>query len=46
MAARHLVALRGDEADLYERHQPALRRAVARVVNASPEIVEDACQAA
>lgn len=46
MTARHLVALRGDEADLYERHHAALRRAVARAVNASPELVEDACQAA
>jgi RNA polymerase sigma factor (sigma-70 family) len=46
MAARHLVALRGDESQLYERHQAALRRAVARAVNTSPELVEDACQAA
>ena len=46
MSTRHLVALRGDEADLFERHHAALRRAVARVVNTSPELVEDACQAA
>lgn len=46
MAARHLVALRGDEGDLYARHHAALRRAVARTVNASPELIEDACQAA
>lgn len=46
MAVRHLVALRGDEADLYTRHHAALRRGVARTVNASPELIEDACQAA
>lgn len=46
MAARHLVALRGDEGDLYARHHVALRRAVARSVNASPELIDDACQAA
>lgn len=36
MTARHLVALRGDEADLYTRHHSTLRRTVARTVNASP----------
>jgi len=46
MADRHLVALRGDEGDLYARHHAALRRGVARAVNASPELIEDACQAA
>jgi RNA polymerase sigma factor (sigma-70 family) len=46
MAARQLVALRGDEADLYATHHAALRRAVARTVNASPALIEDACQAA
>lgn len=46
MAARHLVALEGDEEDLYARHHVALRRATGRVVNASPELVEDACQSA
>ena len=29
-----------------ERHHAALRRGVARTVNASPELIEDACQAA
>jgi RNA polymerase sigma factor (sigma-70 family) len=46
MSTRHLVALRGDEAELYARQHAGLRRTVARAVNASPELVEDACQAA
>ena len=46
MAARRLVALRGDEAHLYATHHAALRRGVARTVNASPELIDDACQAA
>lgn len=46
MSTRHLVALRGDEAELFKRHHAALRRAVARAVNAPPELIEDACQAA
>ncbi len=46
MAPRHLVALRGDEEQLFARHQAALRRSVRRTVNASPELIEDACQAA
>ena len=46
MSTRHLVALRGDEAELFNRHHAALRGAVGRAVNASPELVEDACQAA
>jgi DNA-directed RNA polymerase specialized sigma24 family protein len=37
---------RGDEAELYRRHHHALLRAVARFVNAPPDLVEDACQAA
>jgi DNA-directed RNA polymerase specialized sigma24 family protein len=39
--ARH-----GDEADLYRRHHRNLLRAVARVVNAPRELIEDACQSA
>ena len=38
--------LRGDEAELYQRHQSALVRAVARVVNAPRDLIEDACQSA
>ena len=34
----------GDEDQLYRRHHRDLRRAVARVVNAAPELIEDACQ--
>lgn len=37
---------RGDEADLYRRHHRDLLRAVTRVVNAPPELIEDACQSA
>jgi RNA polymerase sigma factor (sigma-70 family) len=37
---------RGDEAELYRRHQDDLLRAVSRVVNAPLELVEDACQTA
>jgi RNA polymerase sigma factor (sigma-70 family) len=36
--------LRGDEAELYQRHQGALVRAVARAVDAPREVIEDACQ--
>jgi RNA polymerase sigma factor (sigma-70 family) len=36
--------LRGDEADLYERHHRALVRAVALIVDAPRELIEDACQ--
>ena len=39
-------ALRGDEAELYRRHHRDLHRAVARVVTAPRELVEDACQTA
>jgi RNA polymerase sigma factor (sigma-70 family) len=39
-------ARQGDEAELYERHHRRLLRAVARAVNAPPELVEDACQTA
>jgi RNA polymerase sigma factor (sigma-70 family) len=35
---------RGDEAELYRRHRRDLLRAVARVVNAPDELIEDACQ--
>ncbi|MGD9735967.1 MAG: RNA polymerase sigma factor [Solirubrobacterales bacterium] len=46
MAARRLVALRGDEADLYTRHHRALRRAVAGRVRMSADLIEEACQQA
>jgi RNA polymerase sigma factor (sigma-70 family) len=36
--------LRGDEAELYQRHHAALVRAVSRVVDAPRELIEDACQ--
>jgi DNA-directed RNA polymerase specialized sigma24 family protein len=39
-------APRGDEAELYRRHHRDLHRAVARVVKAPRELVEDACQTA
>jgi DNA-directed RNA polymerase specialized sigma24 family protein len=39
-------ALQGDEADLYRRHHRDLHRAVARVVKAPRELIEDACQTA
>lgn len=35
---------RGDEDELYRRHHRDLERAVARAVNAAPELIEDACQ--
>jgi RNA polymerase sigma factor (sigma-70 family) len=38
------AAPRGDEDDLYRRHHRNLQRAVARVVNAPRELIEDACQ--
>jgi RNA polymerase sigma factor (sigma-70 family) len=37
---------RGDETELYQRHHRALLRAVSRAVQATPELVEDACQTA
>ena len=37
---------RGDEDHLYRRHHRNLQRAVARVVNAPRELIEDACQTA
>ncbi len=40
------AAPRGDEDDLYRRHHRKLQRAVARVVNAPHELIEDACQSA
>jgi DNA-directed RNA polymerase specialized sigma24 family protein len=36
----------GDEADLYRRHHRDLHRAVAHVVKAPRELIEDACQTA
>jgi DNA-directed RNA polymerase specialized sigma24 family protein len=39
-------APRGDEAELYRRHHRDLNRAVAHVVKAPRELVEDACQTA
>lgn len=44
--ARHLVALRGDESNLYGQHAEALRRVVARRVHVSHDLVEEACQQA
>jgi DNA-directed RNA polymerase specialized sigma24 family protein len=38
--------LRGDEDELYRQHHRHLHRAVARVVRAPHELIEDACQAA
>lgn len=46
MTEPRLVALRGDEADLHAQHHAALRRAVARRVRMSGDLVEDACQQA
>lgn len=40
------VVQRGDEAELYRRHHRDLVRSVARSVNASRELIEDACQTA
>jgi RNA polymerase sigma factor (sigma-70 family) len=37
---------RGDEAELFRLHNRSLARAVARSVNASDELIEDACQSA
>ena len=44
MGDRHLVALQGDEADLFRLHHARLLRAVARLVTAPPALIEDACQ--
>jgi hypothetical protein len=41
---RSPAPLRGDEEDLYLRHHRELRRAVARAVQASTELIEDSCQ--
>jgi DNA-directed RNA polymerase specialized sigma24 family protein len=41
--SRHL---RGDEAELYHRHHAHLLRAISAAVNASAELIEDACQTA
>jgi RNA polymerase sigma factor (sigma-70 family) len=40
------VGPRGDEDELYRRHHRGLLCAVARSVNASEELIEDACQSA
>jgi hypothetical protein len=37
---------RGDEADLYQRHDQALMIAVAHAINGSDALIEDACQSA
>lgn len=39
-------AARGDEATLFRQHHADLRCAVRHVVNASPDLIEDACQIA
>jgi RNA polymerase sigma factor (sigma-70 family) len=41
--ARHLVALRGDEEQLYRDHHRRLVRSVGWAVNANPALIEDAC---
>jgi hypothetical protein len=41
-----IAASHGDEGDLYRRYRRDLERAVARVVNAPRELIEDACQTA
>jgi RNA polymerase sigma factor (sigma-70 family) len=46
VAANPIIVQRGDEAELYLRHHHELVRAVARAVNASRELIEDACQTA
>jgi len=38
--------LRGDEAELYRRHQARLVRVISVAVNTSAELIEDACQTA
>ncbi|MGO9790423.1 MAG: RNA polymerase sigma factor [Solirubrobacteraceae bacterium] len=38
--------VRGDEEELFRHHQRALMRAVGKSVNASQELIEDACQSA
>lgn len=46
MATVTPVVLRGDEAALYREHHAALRRAVARRVRMSDDLIEDACHTA
>jgi RNA polymerase sigma factor (sigma-70 family) len=41
-----LSELRGDEDELFRLHHRSLLHAVARLVNASDELIEDACQSA
>jgi len=38
-----VAPLRGDEADLFDRHHQQLLRVVARDVRASPQLIEDGC---
>jgi DNA-directed RNA polymerase specialized sigma24 family protein len=45
-ATAAVPARRGDEDELYRRHHRELHRAVAHVVRAPRELIEDACQAA
>jgi DNA-directed RNA polymerase specialized sigma24 family protein len=45
-ATAAIPARRGDEDELYRQHHLELRRAVARVVGAPRELIEDACQTA
>ena len=45
-ASRRARSARGDEAELFRRHHRSLVRAVAHVVNAPADLVEDACQVA
>lgn len=46
MTAASRFKPRGDESDLYRLHHQRLLRVVARAVDASPELIEDACQGA
>ncbi|MGH2762968.1 MAG: RNA polymerase sigma factor [Thermoleophilaceae bacterium] len=46
MPITQVVVPHGDEAELYLRHHRALVCSVARSVNASRELIEDACQTA
>jgi RNA polymerase sigma factor (sigma-70 family) len=43
---RRSVRAHGDEAELFARHRAALSAAVRAQVNASPELIADACQTA
>ena len=46
MSEFEVPVLSGDEGDLFRRHHGALLRAVGRSIDASDELIEDACQSA